>query len=132
MARSTKGLYKRVNTWWMTYRDSIGTQRFESCKTSNKKEAERRLIDRRKESMDGVVPAPPMKPLALEDLQERYLSFVGHNREWLPSTFTLLTSIACGGIPLFMPSRRKCWTSTGHDDLWRRSALRQSIEKWRP
>ena len=80
MARSTKGLYKRVNTWWMTYRDAIGTQRFESCKTSNKKEAERRLIDRRKESMNGVVPAPPMKPLALEDLQERYLSFVGHQQ----------------------------------------------------
>ena len=80
MARSTKGLYKRGNVWWMTYCDAVGTQRFESCKTSNKKDAERRLIDRRKEAMEGLVPAPPMKPLALEDLQERYLSFVGHQR----------------------------------------------------
>ena len=80
MARSTKGLYKRGPVWWMTYCDAIGTQRFESCKTSNKKEAEHRLVDRRKEAQEGIAPAPPMKPLALDDLQERYLSCVGHQR----------------------------------------------------
>ena len=80
MARSTRGLYKRGNTWWMTYRDAVGTQRFESCKTSNKKDAEQRLIDRRKEALEGIVPAPAIKPLALEDLKERYLAFVGHQR----------------------------------------------------
>src|SRR6185295_15026168 len=80
MARSTKGLYKRGNKWWMTYRDAIGTQRFESCKTSNKKEAEQRLVNRRKEAQEGIAPAPAIQPLALEDLQERYLSFVGHQR----------------------------------------------------
>lgn len=80
MARSTRGLYKRGNTWWMTYRDAVGTQRFESCKSTNKKEAEQRLIDRRKEAVEGIVPAPAIKPMALEDLKERYLSFVGHQR----------------------------------------------------
>src|SRR5262245_14136520 len=80
MARSTRGLYKRGEVWWMTYRDAIGTQRFESCKTSNKKEAEQRLIERRKEALEGIVPAPPIKPLALDDLRERYLAFVGHQR----------------------------------------------------
>jgi integrase len=64
----------------MTYRDAIGTQRFESCKTANKKDAEQRLIDRRKEAQEGLAPAAPIKPLALEDLQTRYLSFVGHQR----------------------------------------------------
>lgn len=80
MARSTRGLYKRGNTWWMTYRDAIGTQRFESCKTSNKKNAEQRLIDRRKEALEGIVPAPPIKPIALDELKDRYLTFVGHQR----------------------------------------------------
>ena len=79
-AASTRGLYTRGNKWWMTYRDGIGTQRFESCKTANKKEAEQRLIDRRKEAQEGIAPAAPIKPLAMEDLQERYLSFVGHQR----------------------------------------------------
>ena len=65
MARSTKGLYKRGNVWWMTYRDAVGTQRFESCKTSNKKDAEQRLIDRRKEAMEGIVSGAAIKPLAL-------------------------------------------------------------------
>src|SRR5690349_19881798 len=80
MARSTRGLYKRGEVWWMTYRDAVGTQRFESCKSTNKKEAEQRLIDRRKEALEGIVPAPAIKPMALEDLKERYLSFVGHQR----------------------------------------------------
>ena len=80
MARSTRGLYKRVNTWWMTYCDAVGTQRFESCKTSNKKEAEQRLIDRRKEALEGIDPAPAIKALALDDLKVRYLSFVEHQR----------------------------------------------------
>lgn len=80
MARSTRGLYKRGNTWWMTYRDAIGTQRFESCKTSNKKEAEQRLIDRRKETMEGNLPAPLIKPLPLDELKQRYLAFVDHQR----------------------------------------------------
>lgn len=64
----------------MTYRDAIGTQRFESCRTANKKEAEQHLIVRRKEAQEGLVPAAPIKPLALEELQERYLAFVGHQR----------------------------------------------------
>ena len=80
MARSTKGLYKRGNVWWMTYRDAIGVQRFESCKTSNKKAADCRLIDRRTQAMEGLLPAAPIQPLALEDFKARYLSFVGHQR----------------------------------------------------
>jgi len=64
----------------MTYRDAIGVQRFQSCKTSNKKEAERRLIDRRKEAMEGLLPAAPIQPLALDELKKRYLSFVSHQR----------------------------------------------------
>ncbi|MBI5854269.1 MAG: hypothetical protein HZB35_03365, partial [Nitrospirae bacterium] len=80
MARSTRGLYKRGNVWWMTFRDALGKQRFESCKTSNKKGAEQQLIDRRKEAFEGIGPAPAIKPLALNALEVRYLSFVEHQR----------------------------------------------------
>ena len=88
MARSTKGLYKRGPIWWMTYRDALGRQRFESCRTGSKKEAEQRLIDRRKEAMEGIVPAPPIKPLALAFLQARYLEYVGHHRGVATKRFT--------------------------------------------
>ena len=71
---------KRGEVWWMTYRDAVGAQRFESCKTTNKKDAEKRLIDRQKEAQEGLVPAAPIKPLALEDLKNRYLAFVAHQR----------------------------------------------------
>jgi len=80
MARSTKGLYKRGNVWWITYFDALSHQRFESSKSSNKRDADKRLVDRRKEAHDGLLPAPPIKPLSLEELQQRYLSFVGYQR----------------------------------------------------
>src|SRR5437868_15428343 len=65
---------------WITYFDALGSQRFESSKSSNKEDADKRLVDRRKEAHEGLLPAPPIKPLALEDLRQRYLSFVGHQR----------------------------------------------------
>ena len=114
MARSTKGLYKRGNMWWMTYlRCHSVTQRFESCKTSNKKEAEHRLVDRRKEATEGLLPAPPIQPLALEDLQERYLSFVGHQRGVATKQYPLRPlHTRVGQSPDSYASRWKCWTST--------------------
>jgi integrase len=80
MARSTRGLYKRGNVWWITYFDALGHQRFESSKSSNKTDAEKRLVDRRKEAHEGLLPAPPIKPLSLKELRQRYLDFVGHQR----------------------------------------------------
>lgn len=80
MARSTRGLYKRGKVWWMTFRDAGGTQRFESCRTTNKKQAELRLIDRRKEAGEGLLPEARIQPLSLEELATRYLAFVAHQR----------------------------------------------------
>lgn len=80
MARSTKGLYKRGPVWWMTYRDTLGQQRFESCKTANKGEAEKRLTERRKEALDGVLPTRAFKSVSLEDLLDDYLKHMNHQR----------------------------------------------------
>ncbi|HBP90923.1 MAG TPA: tyrosine-type recombinase/integrase [Nitrospirales bacterium] len=80
MARSTKGLYKRGPVWWMTFRDALGKQQFESCKTTNKSEAEKRLIDRRKEAMEGILPTQAFKPVPLDDFFADYLKHVSHQR----------------------------------------------------
>jgi integrase len=80
MARATRGLYKRGHVWWMTYRDALGKQRFESCRTGNKADADKRLIERRKEAIEGLAPTAPIKPVGLEELTERYLGFVAHQR----------------------------------------------------
>jgi hypothetical protein len=64
----------------MTFRDAIGEQHFDSCKTTNKKEAEQRLTLRRKETLEGIVPAPAIQPIVLDDLKQRYLAFVEHQR----------------------------------------------------
>lgn len=80
MARATKGLYKRGSVWWMTYRDVAGKQRFESCKTRDKTEAEYKLICARKKIHEGEDPPAKLDPVPLADLETRYLAFVGHQR----------------------------------------------------
>jgi len=80
MARSTKGLYKRGRMWWMTYRDALGEQQWESCRTGNKEDADKKLINRRKEAMEGVRPAPALKAVSLKVLFEEYLKHMGHQR----------------------------------------------------
>lgn len=80
MARSTKGLYKRNKTWWMTYADVLGVQRWESCKTSNKDIAQGQLIVRRKEALEGILPARAIKPVGLDTFLDEYLSFVATQR----------------------------------------------------
>src|SRR6185295_19591949 len=131
MARSTKGLYKRGNVWWITYFDALGHQRFESSKFTNKRDAEKRLVDRRKEAHEGLLPAPPIKPLSLEELRRRYLAFVGHQRgvEIKHIHFAHFTRV--WGSPRFIRSRWRCWTSTVHDGLGNRSDRPRSTAKWR-
>ena len=93
-----EGAHKRGNVWSITYFDTLGHQRFESSKSSNKRDAEKRLVDRRKEAHEGLLPAPPIKPLSLEELRQRYLDFVGHQRGVETKKFTSPTSRGCGGI----------------------------------
>jgi integrase len=64
----------------MTYRDALGTQRFETCKTSNKSAAEKQLINRRKEAMEGLRPEPVLKPVGLEEFFTEYLKHMSHQR----------------------------------------------------
>src|SRR5438552_3349925 len=80
MARSTKGIYKRGNIYWLMFKDGLGKMRFESGKTSNKAEAEEKLILRRREAMEGIALAPTIKPVGLDKLEEKYLVFVGSQR----------------------------------------------------
>ncbi len=80
MARSTKGLYKRGPVWWMTYRDALGEQQWESCRTGNKENAEKKLINRRKEAMEGLRPEPVLKAMGLEGLFDEYLKHMSHQR----------------------------------------------------
>ena len=80
MARSTKGLYKRGNVWWMTYVDASGLQQFESCRTRNKEEAGDLLTIRRNQALQGILPDSRIKPLSLEELCDKYLFYVSHQR----------------------------------------------------
>ena len=52
----SKGLYLRKNVWWMTYIGPDGSQRWESCHTQNKTEAQALLENRRVAVREGKLP----------------------------------------------------------------------------
>lgn len=56
-----KGLYKRGGVWWLRYSDGFGKIVRESAKTSNYKDAQITLEDRRREIRKGVNPEPIKK-----------------------------------------------------------------------
>ena len=99
MARSTKGLYKRGNVWWITYFDATGRQRFESSKSSNKRDAEKRLVDRRKEAQEGCCPRHPSSRCPWRIYESGISTFVGHQRGVATKQITSPTSCGYGGIP---------------------------------
>ncbi len=113
MARSTKGLYKRGNIWWMTYFDASASSGLSPVRLPTKKTRKGDwLIDARKRSK-GCFQPHRLSRSPLEDLQERYLSFVGHQRGVATKHYHFAHFTRVWGNPPIHPSRWKCWTSTG-------------------
>lgn len=80
--------------------------------------------------MEGIAPAPPLKPLALEELRQRYLAFVGHQRGVATKHIHFAHFARIGAILSSIPSRWTCWTSIEGIGEERRWARPRSIERW--
>ena len=71
--KKTKGLNLRGNTGWMTYKGLDGKQRWESCDTKLKTEAQEKLEDRKSADRKGELPATKkIKSFAFGELAKEY------------------------------------------------------------
>ena len=70
-----KGLYKRGNVWWIRYADPFGKIRFESSHSTSFRDAQDRLIQRKKDVMEGKEPIPKKRidNHSFRELAEHYL-----------------------------------------------------------
>lgn len=82
--RKSRGVFKRGNIYWITYTGLDGKQKWESSKSTEKKDAEYLLACRRKEVAEGV--APPItkrnRNFTFNDLAEKYDLFVRNQRSY--------------------------------------------------
>lgn len=107
MAR--KGLYKRGGTWWLRYSDGFGKIVRTSAKTSNFKEAETELINRKKAVREGKDPEPvkriPNHPFS--HLAGEYLKWCERQRAFR-SKRSLILQLAdvFGNVPLRLINTR--------------------------
>lgn len=82
MARG-KGLYRRGRIWWLMYAGLDGKVRFESSKTSDYREAEAKLIDRRKGIQEGKEPSTvKIRNHTFADLAAQYLLWATRQRAY--------------------------------------------------
>src|SRR5712691_5585312 len=52
--RALSGLYKRGNVWWIRYTGPDGRQRFETSRSTSRKDADTLLILRKKQVMENI------------------------------------------------------------------------------
>lgn len=98
-----KGLFKRGNVWWLRYSDGFGKIIRESAKTTNFKEAETELINRKKAVRDGKEPEPIKKipNYTFSQLAGEYVKWCERQRSFRSKKGFILQLVdVFGNIPL--------------------------------
>ena len=77
------GIYKRGNTYWITFNDASGGRRWESSKSKYYAAAEKMLAVRRVEAAKGKLPELLAKKqqITFRELSVRYLEHCQHQRD---------------------------------------------------
>lgn len=78
-----KGLYKRGNVWWICYQDPFGKMRFESSRSTSRKDAEYILACRKKDVSEGKTPEiKRIKNHSFRELTGEYLKWAQRQRSF--------------------------------------------------
>jgi integrase len=80
----TKGIYKRGTVWWIRYAGLDGRVRFESSGSKSFKDAQDKLIDRKKEVKEGKEPMQVrrIKPHTFKELADHYVIWAERQRSY--------------------------------------------------
>ena len=78
----TKGIYKRGSIYWIRYTGGDGSKRFESSKSHSIKTAEKLLIQRKNDVMEGKTPVKEIKNYTFRELSVHYLSWAKRQRSF--------------------------------------------------
>ncbi len=77
-----KGIYKRGSIYWVRYTGCDGRMRYESSKSHSVKIAEKLLIKRKNDVMEGKTPVKEIKNYTFRELSVHYLSWAKRQRSF--------------------------------------------------
>jgi integrase len=98
----TKGIYKRGSIYWIRYAGSNGKICFESSKSSSMKIADKLLIHRKNEVIEGKSPVKEIKNYTFRELANEYHKFAQRQRSYIKSKVYLINQLTqvFGNLPL--------------------------------
>jgi integrase len=82
MAQKQKGIYKRGKIWWIRYTGCDGRMCYESSKSSSVKTAEKLLIQRKNDVMEGKAPVKSIPNYTFRELSSHYLSWATRQKSF--------------------------------------------------
>ncbi len=97
-----KGIYKRGNVWWIRYTGVEGKKRFESSKSASFRVAEKLLIQRKNDVMEGKNPVKNIPNYTFRELANEYHKFAQRQKSYLKSKVYLINQLTqiFGNLPL--------------------------------
>jgi len=102
MAQKQKGIYKRGKIWWIRYAGCDGRMCYESSKSSSVKTAEKLLIQRKNDVMEGKTPVREIRNYTFLELANEYHKFAQRQKSYLKSKVYLINQLTqiFGNLPL--------------------------------
>jgi hypothetical protein len=92
--KKSKGLCLRGKIWWMTYKDPDGKQRWESCRTQSKTEAQFLLEQRRVAAREGKLPeVKRLRNVSFAELADSYKKWAEKQRGYARSKKYLIEQL---------------------------------------
>ena len=90
-----QGLYKRGSVWWIRYTGPDGRQRFETSRSTSRKDADTLLILRKKQVMEGINPHAEhkLKSYLFTGLADQYDAWAIRQRAYHTSKKYFITNL---------------------------------------
>src|SRR5712691_6847434 len=95
--RALPGLYKRGSVWWIRYTGPDGRQRFETSRSTSRKDADALLILRKKQVMEGINPHAEhkLKSYLFAELANQYDAWAVRQRAYHTSKKYFIAHLRC-------------------------------------
>ncbi len=102
MTQKQKGIYKRGNVYWIRYTGAEGKTRYESSKSGSIKVAEKLLVQRKNDVMEGKAPVKLIKNYTFNELSVEYHGWAERQKSYQKSKVYLITQLTrtFGNLPL--------------------------------
>ncbi len=101
MAQKQRGIYKRGSVYWIRYTGIEGKTRYESSKSGSIKVAEKLLVQRKNDVMEGKAPVKEIVNYTFRELSVHYLNWAKRQRSFKSKVGYIKQCYCATALPYF-------------------------------